>query len=147
MNFYNQNMLLFLTYDKEYLIDISGNNILIKFKLHIQELSKIHNISLQDFSDDVLKLYTTYDRKLIEEKDFKKQFLTKDFKKFMKMYLEKQLVYFKKRDGGKILLDVGRNCSLELTLFSNDYMKFYYRGSKTISIKDLNRIFKRSWKR
>lgn len=77
MNFYNKQKLLFLTYDKEYLIDVCENNILIKFKLHIQELSKIHNINLQDFSDDILKLYTTHDRKLIEEKDFKNCFLQK----------------------------------------------------------------------
>lgn len=65
----------------------------------------------------------------------------------MKMYLEKHLVYFKKRDGGKILLDVGRNSNLDLILFVNDLMRFYYRGNETYSIRQLNRIFRRSWKR
>ena len=64
----------------------------------------------------------------------------------MKIYLEKDLVYFKKRDGGKILLDVGRNTSLVLTLYINEYMKFYYSNYRTYSISQLNRIFKRSWK-
>ena len=65
---------------------------------------------------------------------------------FMKMYLEKDLVYFKKRDGGKILLDVGRNTSLYITLYVEDYMKFYYANYRTYSISQLNRIFKRRWK-
>lgn len=65
----------------------------------------------------------------------------------MKTYFENRLVYFKKRDGGRILLDVGLNCSLDLMLHVNDYMKFYYKGSQTISINQLNKFFKRSWKK
>ncbi len=65
----------------------------------------------------------------------------------MKTYFENRLVYFHKRDGGKILLDVGLNCSLYLRLVVSDYMKFYYKGSQTISINQLNKFFKRSWKK
>lgn len=65
----------------------------------------------------------------------------------MKTYFENRLVYFRKRDGGKILLDVGLNCSLYLRLVVSDYMKFYYKGSQTISINQLNKFFKRSWKK
>lgn len=64
----------------------------------------------------------------------------------MKTYFENRLVYFYKRDSGQILIDVGLNCSLDLRLVVSDYMKFYYRGSRTINIRELNKFFKRSWK-
>lgn len=66
----------------------------------------------------------------------------------MKMYFEKDLVYFKKRDGGKILLDVCGNCSLGfIRLYKNDVINYYFNGLQAYSINQMNRIFRRSWKR
>ena len=57
-------------------------------------------------------------------------------------------MYFKKRDGGKILLDVCGNCSLGfIRLYKNDVINYYFNGLQAYSINQMNRIFRRSWKR